>query len=707
MDSLIPTIAKLPIFLLALVLVVIGVRLEISRGRLSPAALTRTMLAILITGALFILMAALETGSGNLSPGLRSSVFIPARAYVELGRNAAPRLIDFLAGQLTWILAAALAVTVAALARFRNRAQPFIVVVILIVLALAAGSFLAEGRTGWMTWLIAGSALYAAFLGRISPLPRHPRRQPVRLITLLLLVLTIVLAMQLRFDRLAAVPMRFDNTEAEAGLRALGIVEGRHPTTTWETIRWRGFAQTRISAPYLYISSFFFRIFGPGTASFRLISVLAGTVSVLLVFLIFRTLFSDTVGLITAFMFAVSPMNINYSRMNLLPAVTIAVGLLIIHLVLRAGSGKHPGAYFFLGLTVSFAGYFYAPIKFLILICGVLLAGYTIFSRKNYFKRLLGVILLALGILTIIRFLNLPVLELISPGVVSYESVWHRTADHVYTPEPDYQRAIPLIRENIEVMVHTFFHPNFNYDPWPGRFFFFNPVFTILLVAGLFYLLFNLRAESARVTLFFFFPLLLPLLLSRPPMVARRLLFFLPFGYCLAAIPLALLIRESGRLFPRWGRIAGGGLVGIFLFLAGSGHADLYFNNRQPAGFWERERYFAEKVKSLSEDYFLYVVPFRSYSRPLINFISYTGETPRSYRYVNPDQIERLISGREEIKLPAALTFPRRGAPAGLARRIKEAYPEAELLEYRDSFGQQALQAYLIPRPEDNRAETP
>ncbi len=113
------------------------------------------------------------------------------------------------------------------------------------------------------------------------------------------LFLIFILGFLLRI--LAANNLGFVADEAIHGLRPIGIIGS-------------GRINAMDEAPlYYYASDFLYRIFGVSLLSSRLLSVIFGAFSILLVYLIAKRLFDEEVGIISSFLLAVSAFHVRFS----------------------------------------------------------------------------------------------------------------------------------------------------------------------------------------------------------------------------------------------------------------------------------------------------------------------------------------------------------------------------------------------------------
>ena len=99
----------------------------------------------------------------------------------------------------------------------------------------------------------------------------------------------------------AANNLAFVADEAIHGLRPIGIIG---------TGRINAMDQSPL---YYYASDFLYKIFGISLLSSRLLSVIFGSFSIIVVFLIGRKLFNENIGLIASFILAVSAFHVRYS----------------------------------------------------------------------------------------------------------------------------------------------------------------------------------------------------------------------------------------------------------------------------------------------------------------------------------------------------------------------------------------------------------
>ena len=358
-------------------------------------------------------------------------------------------------------------------------------------------------------------------------------------------------------------------------------------------------------------------------------------------------------------------------------------------------------------MTISSAAYFYSPAKYPILISAVLMVAYILFKHRFLRRNFTKILLLILTIIAITIALNIPTWGLIAPNFAGYESVWHRTRSHLFTRQPDYIRALPLIWQNFTELVRSFFITrNFNYNPWPCGNLYFNPFISIMTLTGIAYSLANIKKANYRLLLFFTAAFLIPNLLSRPPVVVRRMMVSWPFIYCLAAIPISQLFIKSRQLFP--GKISAIiiGLTISALIGLGAYNCHVFFDSNQSAGLWEKERYFDEYAKNLLDDYQLYILPHSSLSRKTIDFIlaADAGTEVNRYEYISPEQLRQFARENRPPGQSIAFVCATSQVQIHELNTLRERLGNGKIEEIITRFGQVVGYA-LLTTPGDTRVE--
>ncbi len=638
MHSIIPPISRLSILALSLVCFSAGLAIK---GFFTVRHYRRQRTAVFFSCLIGGIIGLWTAGSHQNNSILLTAEHYLIEGMLSIGKTTGT-WIDL---HQEWIKLGCLCLIVVLTAlvglKKKGRSVPFLLLIFSAGASLLGSVTLGKGEIGLGTYFLGAAVLYAWVYGLTSrKMFSHPPSGPPRVWPgYSLLALIIILGFLLRIHNLGEVSFRFDHYETDYAQQAFRVLNGRHDIRLWQRTGWRGLGHPNLSPVYSYCVALSFYLFDASIFSLKLVAIFYGTAALLFVYGIFKILFNRRLALLVTFLLAVSPMHINYSRIGLLLVSTQTVSLMIVYLLIRCLRGDRTYVYVLLGTVVSFAAYFYSPAKYPILISAVLIAAYSLFQRRFLRRNFLKVLTLVLTILLITIAFNIPTWGLIAPRFDGYESVWHRTRSHVHTPEADYIRALPLVWENFVRLTENFFiRRNFNYNPWPSGNLYFNPFVSIMFLTGVAISLANIKQGNYRLLLFFTAAFVIPNLLSRPPVVVRRMMVSWPFIYCLAAIPVCRLLEEIRRLFSRPARAGLSALVVVSLLSLGTYKTHIFFDSDQPAGRWEEERYLNEYAKGLLDDYLLFLSPINERGWQTADFIlgQKTRKGQGEYRFIRP-----------------------------------------------------------------------
>lgn len=136
-------------------------------------------------------------------------------------------------------------------------------------------------------------------------------------ITWIILVLILLLAAFLRFYQLPNVPPSLSWDEASVGYNAWSIANfGADEWGQKFPLTFKSFGEYKLPV-HIYITAIFVKLFGLNELTTRLPAALFGVLNVLIIFFLAKKLFDrQVVGTIAAFVLAVSPYNIQFSRFN-------------------------------------------------------------------------------------------------------------------------------------------------------------------------------------------------------------------------------------------------------------------------------------------------------------------------------------------------------------------------------------------------------
>ncbi len=705
MASFLSSILRTELIVFGFALVVIGLA---TRGFFSgPEYRDRRKAAWVFAATILLLILLTIATAGEFFPELmdfEGSLIEPAAAWgKETGAHLQQRTGPIRRGAIVLTLLLTLILSVWK----REKSLPFLLLFYALTFALIGGNFLNRNQLDWAVAFLGLSCLYGWACGALSrriTLPQPPSGLAGARGCLLLAGI-ILLAFLLRTYQLGEVSYRFDHYESDYAREALKVLSGRHNANFWTSTVWRGLGHLNYSPIYVYWVAFYFWIFSPTLLILKLVPVTFGVLSVLLTFGIFNNLFGRRLALIAAFLMAVSPLHLNYSRIGLLLCSTQTVSLLIVYLLVRALLRRNLLSYVFLGVAVAFAAYFYSPAKYPVLLSAFLIAAALLFKGRHLPKHLLGIIFLFLTLFAVTVAFNIPIIDNLAPEFADYESVWRRTQTHQHTAEADYIRAVPLIWENLRKLTISFFRfRNFNYDPWPQGNLYFNPLIPVLALLGSAYSLANLKRANYFLLLFFTAAFLVPNLLSRPPVMVRRLMVSWPFIYCLAAIPISQLIKKTGEIFPRPVTFSIAALAAAGCLAIGAYNVHIFFDSDQSAGRWEEERYFDERAAELMDDYLVYLLPINQLSKKTIDFILLEKTVAGGeYHYLRPHQIREPAAMEFPADRPLAFVCARGQVGETDLARLKARLGGGRIDQVRDRFGRLIAYTLLVDRPMGER----
>jgi hypothetical protein len=203
------------------------------------------------------------------------------------------------------------------------------------------------GLNDWL-WLAALAAVTAGMTlaeGSVSR-PRWPRLSRPAAIELVGVLAILGLTLALRLPDLAVLPPDVHGDEAWTGSEARRLLRGQAPSlfgVGWSDIPLLSFA---LPTPFLWL-------FGDNLRGLRLASVAQGALSVLLLYLLARRLFSINVAVIAATLMAVAQWHIHFSRVGTSYMQGLFATILVIFLTVRAVQRGRALDYLLAGLAAG------------------------------------------------------------------------------------------------------------------------------------------------------------------------------------------------------------------------------------------------------------------------------------------------------------------------------------------------------------------
>jgi 4-amino-4-deoxy-L-arabinose transferase-like glycosyltransferase len=195
----------------------------------------------------------------------------------------------------------------------------------------------------------------------------------------LLLLLALLTAVLLRFYQLGEWPPGLYRDEAYNGLDALNVLDGQHALF---------FPANNGREPaYIYLSALLVGLFGPSAWALRLGAALAGSLTTIPVFLLGRSWFGLRVGLLAAWLWAITLWPVHLSRIGLRALLLVPLLAMVFWLGTRAYRSEQGRWWLLAGLVYGLAFYTYLAVRLTPLI-GLGLAFYLLLTRREQAGRL-------------------------------------------------------------------------------------------------------------------------------------------------------------------------------------------------------------------------------------------------------------------------------------------------------------------------------
>lgn len=502
------------------------------------------------------------------------------------------------------------------------------------------------------------------------------------------LVLIVMLGVALRLYRLGELPFGTWYDEASVGLQALRILA--------EPL-YRPIFDGAIGEPthYSFMAAAAFKLFDVGTASIRLSSVVMGIATVPAAYLAGREFFGRRLmGLVLAFLLAVSSWDVNFSRIGMFNVATPLFQLLALGLLLR-GLRTQRLLYFALaGLSLGFGLAFYRVFQIFLPVVGIFFLHAAIARRQMLRRSWMGWLLVGLGLVLAI----LPVL------IFAYQqpdTFFSRTQDtYIFTGKAPDER-IPALLENVRKHVLMF---NYQGDPngrhnLPGDPML-DPIVGALMVLGLALSLRRFWQPTQFLLLCWMVIMLLGGILSldfEAPQ-SLRAIGTLPVAYLLAVVPIDALwhawrqTRFGGR-FPRlfvWPLLA-------LLVYVGVLNVNKYFV-RQANDFavWNAhstpETIAANFLRSEGDEADFYIISFL-HNHPTLRFVARGYEN--YHRLETTDRFPLRVAPERDVVLIM------NAESRSLYEDARRFYPNATFKEIQPDFGGDVVIYYVRLTPED------
>lgn len=364
----------------------------------------------------------------------------------------------------------------------------------------------------------------------------------------------VLLAGGLRLWRLADYPAFLDYDTAQNGFIALALIK-QLPTHGFQAVLldWA----TGNEAAYLYVVGMVLHLLGVSVEALRLSSAVVGTLTILVIYLLGRQLFSAQVGLVAGFLAALAPWHIRMSRWATRPILTalfVALVLLLLCRALQYQRRSRAGMLYMVlcGLALGAGLHGYEAFR----VFPLAVAASIIWVRWRQGR--LGLGLLELAVVTACSLLvTLPILITVIGDPDVYMA--HVSTQSIFVAVSESGSWLPLLKHPITTLGYFLFGLPFfpTEDPRLSAPLVLGPGLFLLGLVGL------IRAEKGEMLKTARAPLLLTLVLMTLPFMLTRFSIFSPRRYGGELVPFFLLAGGAAvglvrAMAGRWGRIPAG-----------------------------------------------------------------------------------------------------------------------------------------------------
>jgi Dolichyl-phosphate-mannose-protein mannosyltransferase len=546
----------------------------------------------------------------------------------------------------------------------------------------ALGLFLAVGENLVVQMLWVGSiALLAGGLWRVAP----PAAVPARPISEYALVMLIVAAgAMLRFWELDSIPSHIDNDLPWVGSVALQLIED-------QDYRWVGYSTAAAHLQsYVQFHAWSLRIFGADRIGLVISSAIGGTLTLPVVYLLGRNLYSARVGMIAMALLAVNYTHIHFSR-TMFGAATTLFATLTFLLLFRGLQRREPIWFALGGLAAGIGLLLYDSSRVVPLVALVVLGWWLIWQRDQLRANRVGIVLFGVGILVGFG----PMLAYMATNATEIVGRGHSVT--IWTPQVwDHATAVYGVSSFHEVLWMQFTRAFLTFHLYGDN----SPQFQLtrpmigtlsgsLLVVGLGVALLRLRdVRIFSLLMWVVLTLVLGGVLTYDPPFWPHLNIALPAVMLIAAIGADSLISAWPEHAARWVRPSLQALLGLAIAWTALHHWSIYYEyTRDNAG--PRHR-MASYIDTLPTGYQVIMVS-DEYTPENFAFRFFVRDVPMENRAADD-----LAGAPPALDRPLLFILHRNEA---LIPTLTAAYPGGELLRHTNSAGVEQFMTYRVAPP--------
>jgi len=557
-----------------------------------------------------------------------------------------------------------------------------------------------QPRQTWV-WYLACWAAFAAGLLIVGARGQRPavgaflRRHRWELLILLGIM---VLAAALRFYDLENIPVGLWGDEGNDGVEALAVLSGKIPTPFM--MDW-GSTNAMV---HQYVNALFFLLFGATPLALRSVAAVAGVLSVFALYLLGREMWGARMGLLSAFLLAVSRWHLNRSRFDNMKIQGLVFEILACLFFLRALRTRRLTDFAWCGLAMGLCLHFYiglriVPIFLVVVLLVELLKRPAAFVRQNWRSCLVALVgfIVAFGPLGVF-YLREPQTLIGRPNyVLIFNNIAHFKSGHPEV-EPTQWNMFKAQAGLTALMFNYEGDPNnvFNWARQPML----DPLTGVLFVLGVAYGVWKWRDRRCFLLLaWLVLTMLFGSVLTVGAPESQRTVGVTPALALLAGLAgeRIWLNLNAGR--RRGTRLILAGLAGLWLAATAYANIELYFGRQMPS---------RETWGSRSSDVTLLSRYIRDHKE---GYRYYIQATEGLNQYTS---ILRFVAGEFEGKdmtAPAAMLPARERANKGLiyvfqadqddlVQWAAQIYPAGELLSLIDPWGKVMYWLYRVEAEE-------
>ena len=502
------------------------------------------------------------------------------------------------------------------------------------------------------------------------------RKLPARRWELAGLGLILLLAAFTRLYQINTIPSGVFFDEAMNGLDAKRVTEeGFHPVY-FEANFGRG-------ALFIYLLALAFKLFGSTAMVMRLVVVILGLLTVVAFYHLARLIFNDyRMGLIAAFLLALSRWHINFSRIVFDAILLPLLQIVAYYFFLKGLRTRNRLDFLWAGLALGLGLHTYAPfraIPFVLIVFFVFLTADAVLQRRNFLREF-GVPLVVAVLAACIVFAPLG-----QYALRHRRAFMDRTRAASIFTKRDQADIVEAIRSNTRLHLLMF---NWRGDGngrhnLPGE-----PMLDfasgVLFVIGLVYALYRWREPPFFLFLASFFALLMGGILSVDFEAPQALRSFgaIPAVYVfICAVLERLWVAFKHGFGGKWRKVFLSGIAILLLFIGFRNYHTYFYRQVRDFAVWNAfhtaETLTAKEMKALGTSHQFYVTSLY-YEHPTVRFLA-----PEITGYKRVEVGDNLPI-RESGQPVALFLDPQKEAMYRDARRF---YPGAEFKEYVSPYG--------------------